>query len=143
MRVAVLGFVLVAACAPTVDGPAEHARAIDRRDADALEARLAALPGATSAHVVVHRPFRDPLVAAATPTPASAAILVVADARADHAAIAAAAARLAPAEIARPEIAVMTAPHVVAARPRLWIALLAAIALIAGAIAWRARPRRT
>ena len=75
---------VIAACAPVVDAPAERARAADAADGERLGAQLAALPGAWSAHATLHRAFRDPL--SGVTSPASAAVLVVIDDRADRAA---------------------------------------------------------
>lgn len=74
------------ACAPTVDGPAERQRTVDREDATQLAAQLASLPGAVSASATLHRSVRDPL-AVSPPSPSSAAVLIVVDDRADRAAI--------------------------------------------------------
>ena len=68
----------LAACAPSVDGPRERQRAVDREDADRLAAQLRELPGTVSASVTLHRAHRDPLGATA-PTPASGIALVVVD----------------------------------------------------------------
>lgn len=76
----------IAACAPTVDGPLERQRAIDRADADQLASQLAALPGALTASVTLHRAVRDPLVG--TTTAATAVVLLVVDDAADRAALA-------------------------------------------------------
>ncbi len=69
----------LAGCAPTVDGPVERQRTIDRDDADRLAAQLGALPGAISASVTLHRTVTDPL-AGTTRTAAGVALLVVDDA---------------------------------------------------------------
>ena len=84
---------VLAACAPTVDGPADRQRAIDREDADRLASQLAALPGAISASATLHRSVRDPL-AVAVPSPSSAAVLIVVDDAADRTAIARSASEL-------------------------------------------------
>lgn len=76
--------VVIAACAPVVDGPAEQARAADAADGDRLGAQLAALPGAWSAHATLHRAVRDPL--SGETSPASAAVLVVIDDHTDRSA---------------------------------------------------------
>src|SRR5262245_45517994 len=102
----------IAACAPPIDGPAERARVADRDDSAALAAELAALPGATSAHVVLHRPARDPFTLATSP--ASAAVLVIVDDRANVAEIEATTRRLVRAaapEITSPVVAVMVGVH--------------------------------
>ena len=143
------------ACAPQIDGPIERQRTIDRGDADRLAAQLAQLPGAVRAEVTLHRPVVDPLSEATTP--ASAAVLVVVDDKADRAAITRSALALvrgtAP-EIAEPAIVVElgavradiahVGPFAVEAKtkPRLVALLsiaLALIALLSGYIAWRAR----
>jgi type III secretory pathway lipoprotein EscJ len=67
----------LAACAPTVDGPVERQRTIDREDADRLAAQLGVLPGAISASVTLHRAVTDPL--AGTTSPAAAVVLLVVD----------------------------------------------------------------
>lgn len=58
------------ACAPSVDGPIEHQRAIDREDGDRLSAQIALLPGVVGAQVVLHHAARDPLAL----TPAAPAV---------------------------------------------------------------------
>jgi type III secretory pathway lipoprotein EscJ len=147
--------VAIAACAPRLDGPVEAQRTVDRDDADQLAAALAELPGAVRAHVTLHRPVRDPLTGATT-SPAASALIVIDD-RADPAAVVAAARRLVHAavpEIAEPAIAVeigasrpelaRVGPFTVAAgdRPALvatLAVLLAAVAGLAGWLAWRYR----
>ena len=147
--------VVLAACAPAIDGPLDHQRAIDREDAVHLGAQLAALPGAVRAEVTLHRPVVDAFTHETTP--ASAAILVVVDDRADRAAITDAARRLAHAtapEIPAPEIAVELGairPQLAAVGPfavetrsrtRLVVTLaggLAVIFLLAAWIAYRER----
>lgn len=149
----------LAACAPTVDGPLEHQRAIDREDGDRLAAQLAALPGAVTAHVTVHRAAHDPLGVTA-PSVASASVLIIIDDRADRVAITADAATLVHAtlpELAAPAILVevgarrpalaKVGPFSVeqASRGPLRAALAAALAMIAALaawIAWRERYRR-
>jgi type III secretory pathway lipoprotein EscJ len=150
--------VLIAACAPEIAGPLEQQRALDRDDATHLAGQLAALPGAVRADVTLHRPASDPLTRATTP--ASAAIVVVVDDRADRTAVTEAARRLAHAtapEIpdpvievelgaVRPQIA-RVGPFSVDVRdkPALVAVLASAFALIAGLagwIAWRERYRR-
>jgi type III secretory pathway lipoprotein EscJ len=81
--------VVLAACAPSVDTPAEHQRAIDAADSARLSTQLAALPGAWSAHATLVRPIEDPLSPSQTKSKskASAAVLVVIDDKADRAAI--------------------------------------------------------
>jgi type III secretory pathway lipoprotein EscJ len=149
-----LAFVVVA-CAPPVDGPAERARTADAQDGAALERALAALPGATSAHAVLHRGFHDPL--AGTDAPASAAVLVVVDDRANVSDVEAAAKRLVHAaapDIAAPEVIVAVGAHrpelarvgpfTVDARSKrllagVLVAGLALVAALAGYVALRAR----
>ena len=83
----------ISACAPPVDGPVAHQRAIDRDDADRLAAQLGQLPGVVAASVVLHHALRDPL-AVTPPAPATAAAVISVDDRADRDAIRGAAARL-------------------------------------------------
>ncbi len=147
--------VLLACCAPTLDTPLAAQRAIDDHDATRLAAQLAELPGAVRADVTLHRPVTDPL--ARTTTPASAAIVVVVDDRADRAAIASTARTLARAtapEIPDPTIAVelgairpelaRVGPFVVDARHKTALvatlaAALAVIAALAGGLAYTYR----
>jgi hypothetical protein len=155
--VRVLWLLVVIACAPAIDGPLEQQRSRDAVDAAELSAQLGTLPGAVRADVTLHRPFHDPL---GNSQPASAAVVVVIDDRADRVAIENSTRALvhgtAP-EIADPVIAVevgairptlvTVGPFTVEARtkPRLVavLALLfAAVAALAGWIAWRARPQR-
>src|SRR5262249_29739669 len=99
--------VLLAACAPQIDGPIEHQRALNRDDAARLAVQLAELPGALRADVTLHRPVTDPL--SPEPPPAGGAIVIVVDDHAARAAIGDAARRLAHAtapEIPDPAIAV-------------------------------------
>jgi len=145
----------IASCAPTIDGPLEQQRARDTVDATELQTQLAALPGAVRADVTLHRPLQDPLGAS---QPASAAVLVVVDDRADRAAIDRTARALvhgtAP-EITDPQVAVevgairptlaKVGPFTVEAhsKPRLVVSLALALGLLAGLagwIAWRERP---
>jgi type III secretory pathway lipoprotein EscJ len=147
----------LAACAPPIDGPLDHQRAVDRADADHLALQLVRLPGAVHADVTLHRPMIDPLTEAVTPP--SAAILVVIDDKADGRAIKRSAIALvrgtAP-EISEPEIVVelgATRPALASVGPftvesqsktRLVGAFATAFALIAalaGWIAWRERWR--
>lgn len=148
---------LSAACAPTIDGPLEHQRAVDRADAAHLASQLAQLPGAVRAEVTLHRPVVDPLTEATTP--ASAAILVVVDDKADRRAItrsAIALARGTAPEIAEPEIVVelgatrptlaSVGPFSVEARSKptlvgVLAAVLGLVAALAAWIAWRERWR--
>lgn len=164
MRSTQLGLVVVAslfaACAPTVDGPVETQRAADRVDANALAEQLAQLPGAVKAEVTLHRPIADPLAPASEGVaPASAAILVVIDDKADRAAVARAALTLARGiapEVSEPALVVEVGavrpalahvgPFTVEAgsRARLVAALaigFAAVAAFAGWVAWRERWR--
>jgi type III secretory pathway lipoprotein EscJ len=148
--------VVIAACAPAIDGPLEQQRSRDAADAAALAAQLGQLPGAVRAEVTLHRPVHDPLGAS---QPASAAVVVVVDDRANRAAIDRSARTLlhgtAP-EIADPQIAIelgATRPQLASvgpitvesrSKPRLVALLALAFALIAGLagwIAWRERPR--
>ena len=99
--------IALAACAPTVDGPVERQRAVDRDDGDRLALQLAQLPGAVSAQVTLHRAARDPL-GVSPPSPASAAALIIVDDQANRAAVTQAATTLVRA--AAPEI---TAPAIV------------------------------
>lgn len=112
--------VAISACAPTLDGPVDHQRALDRDDGDRLAAQLAQLPGVATAAVVLHRAMRDPLGVAA-PSPAMFTAVIGVDDRADAAAIRAATARLAHATL--PELAPPVEPaieiNVVVRRPSL------------------------
>lgn len=157
MRLALL-LALCVACAPQIDGPIERQRAIDRDDGQRLAAQLAQLPGAVRAEVTLHRPVVDVLTE--TSTPASAAVLVVVDDKADRRAIQRSAIALvrgtAP-EIAEPAIVVelgavrpvlaTVGPFTVEARskPRVVATLAVALSLIialAGFIVWRERAAR-
>jgi type III secretory pathway lipoprotein EscJ len=157
VRAIVIAVLVVTACAPTIDGPLETQRAADRDDAVRVAAQLAALPGAVRADVTLRRPIVDPLTQVTSP--ASAAVLVVVDDRADRAAIARASVALvrgtAP-EILEPAIVVelgATRPQLVEVGPftveagsrRRVVATLAAafavIAALAGWLAWRERWR--
>ena len=147
-----------AACAPVIDGPVEHQRALDRDDAVALSRQLSALPGAVRAEVTLHRAVRDPL-ANDPPAPAGAAAIVIVDDQADRIAVRDAALRLVHAaapEIPEPSIVIelgatrpelaSIGPFTVAASSKrgLVAALaiaLAVIAALAGFIAFRERPR--
>lgn len=147
--------ITLVACAPTIDGPIDHQRGLDRADADRLAAQLSALPGAVRADVTLRRPVVDPLTEASTPP--SAAIVVVVDDKADQRAIKRSAIALvrgtAP-EIPEPEIIVelgatrptlaSIGPFTVEARskPKL-VALLAVVfALVAGLAGWIAYRER-
>lgn len=149
---------LLAACAPTVDGPADRQRVVDREDADRLAAQLAALPGAISASATVRRSVQDPLAVTAS-SPNSAAVLIVVDDRADRTAITRTATELTRAtapEIERPVILVevgairpslaKVGPFTVEASSRgpLRAALAVALVLVAALAGWiavKARPR--
>lgn len=150
--------VVLVGCAPSVDGPGEHQRAIDRADGERLTAQLAALPGVVRAEVMLHRAARDPL-ATAPASPAGASLVVIVDDQTDRAATTDAAHRLARAiapdveptvlvEVGaiRPTLA-KVGPFTVDATSRnpLRAVLGGALALIAGLagwIAWRERQRR-
>jgi hypothetical protein len=88
-----IALALAAGCAPQIDGPVDHQRAIDRDDGDRLGTQLAQLPGVVTASVVLHRAMRDPL-AVAPPRPATLTAVISIDDRADRGAIHEAAARL-------------------------------------------------
>jgi type III secretory pathway lipoprotein EscJ len=156
-----LALVLLAcvACAPQIDGPVERQRALDRDDSSRLAAQLAQLPGAVRAEVTLRRPIVDPLTPRGAATPASAAVLVVVDDKADRRAIQRSAIALvrgtAP-EIGEPSIVVelgatrpelvQVGPFTVEARskPRVVAAFAIALVLIAalaGVVAWRERGR--
>jgi type III secretory pathway lipoprotein EscJ len=146
-------------CAPTVDGPVERQRAADLADGDRLAAELAALPGAVSARVTLHRPAADPLTLA-SPSPAGAAILVVVDDKADRGATlddARALIRAAVPEIVEAKLVIevgakraelaRVGPFTVEAGSRgllrgVLAALLALVAALAGYVAWRLAPRK-
>lgn len=158
MRTALVIVALVA-CAPSIDGPVERQRTIDREDSQRLAAQLAQLPGAVRADVTLHRPIVDPLTEVATP--ASAAILIVVDDKADRAAIersARALARGTAPEISEPAIAIelgavrpalaTVGPFSVEARSKRRVVFafaitLALVVMLAGYIAWRERWRIT
>lgn len=93
-------------CAPAIDGPVEHQRAIDRDDGDRLAAQLAQLPGVVAASVVLHHAMRDPL-AVAPPAAATFSAVITVDDQADAGAIRGATARLARAAV--PELATTAA----------------------------------
>jgi type III secretory pathway lipoprotein EscJ len=158
VRWLLLVVVVLLACAPRIDGPVERQRAIDRDDSTRLAAQLAQLPGAVRAEVVLRRTVVDPL--SESVSPASAAVLVVIDDKADRAAIQRSAIALvrgtAP-EIGEPSIVVevgavrpelaIVGPFVVEAKskPRIVAAFAIALAVIsglAGYVAWIRRPRR-
>jgi type III secretory pathway lipoprotein EscJ len=108
--------VLLVACAPVVDGPAERQRAADRDDAARLTAQLSALPGVVRAEVMLRRSIADPL-APSPPTPASASLVIIVDDRADRPATTAAARALTRA--AAPEVDPTILVEVGATRPSL------------------------
>lgn len=147
MRAGVLALSIAlagASCAPTIDGPVETQRAVDDRDSARLARQLAELPGAVRADVTLRRSVVDPFTAAASP--ASAAVLVVVDPRADRAEVTRAASALVRGvvpDVSAPAIVVEVAPAPVTSRPP--IAPLAivfgAIAMIAAWLAWRERWR--
>ena len=89
-----LAVAISAGCAPAIDGPIDHQRAIDRDDGDRLAAQLGQLPGVVAASVVLHRTTRDPL-AVTPPSPPSLAAVIAVDDQADRDAIRAATDRLA------------------------------------------------
>ena len=156
--------IALAACAPTVDGPAERQRALDREDGARLAVQLSALPGVLRAEAVIRRPARDPFarapaasvmvsVTASAAASATASVVVTVDDLADRAAIAAAARTLAAA--LAPGAAPAIVVEVGAIRPRLAkvgpftveagsraplrAALAAALALIAALAGWIGR----
>jgi type III secretory pathway lipoprotein EscJ len=96
----------LAACAPIVDGPIEHQRAIDRDDGDRLAMMIARLPGVVHAEIALHHPVRDPL-AIAPASPAAFSAVITTDDRANAEALRAAIARLAHATL--PELAELAA----------------------------------
>ena len=150
----------LAACAPTVETPADAAHRRDLRDAAAIAAQLARLPMVTHADVVLRRPVADPL-RAAPPAAATAAVLLVHEARAAggslvadaRALVAGAAPEVAPEHLtvvarpaAPPVVLAPVGPFRVAAssRPGLVATLVALLALCAGlgvTLAWRERQR--
>jgi type III secretory pathway lipoprotein EscJ len=150
--------VLLVACAPVVDGPAEMQHTIDRVDEQRLTAQLLALPGVVRAEVLIRRPARDPLGTQPAAAP-GASIVVIVDDQTDRAATTAAARSLA--NVAAPGIEPAIVVEVGAVRPvlakvgpftveaaskgRLKAVLaiaLAVIAALAGWIALRLRPSR-
>jgi hypothetical protein len=108
--------VLLVACAPVVDGPAERQRAADHADAARLTAQLAALPGVVRAEVLLLRSISDPL-APTPPTRAAASLVIIVDDRADRAATAAAARALS--RTAAPDVDPTILVEVGATRPSL------------------------
>jgi hypothetical protein len=83
------------ACAPTVDGPAERQRVRDREDGERLRAQVAALPGVDRAEVVLVRSEPDPLAPRRAVAGHVVSVVVIVDDKADRAAVAGAAGRLA------------------------------------------------
>jgi type III secretory pathway lipoprotein EscJ len=158
VKIALLVVAMIA-CAPQIDGPIERQRAIDRDDATRLASQLGKLPGAVYAEVTLRRPAVDPLTE--TATPASAAVLVVVDDKADAGTVQRSALALVrgtapeipePAIVVelgavRPELA-RVGPFTVEARSKSRIVAAFAIALglvvaLAGFVAWRERWRLT
>jgi len=158
----VLAMAIPAGCAPPIDGPIEHQRAIDREDGDRLAAQLAQLPGVVGANVVLHHAMRDPL-AVTPPAAATFSAVLATDDQAAPDALRAATARLAHAAL--PELPAAAALpieiNVAVRRPALaklgpfWVEqaartpLKAALALgclaiagLAGTLALRARRHR-
>jgi hypothetical protein len=101
-RLAIAIAVAISACAPALEGPIDHQRAIDRDDGDRLAAQLARLPGVVAASVILHRAARDPLAVTAPSPPSLSAVLGVDD-KADPAALRAQVLRVARAQL--PELA--------------------------------------
>lgn len=157
VAIAILG-ALAVACAPRVDGPIEKQRLADAADAERLTAQLVALPGVVRAEVALHRAVVDPLAVARPPTPSSLSLVVIVDDRADRAALAGTARRLASAiapgieptvvvEVGaiRPQLA-KVGPFTVEARSKpalqaTLVVVLATIAALAASLAYRQRPR--
>lgn len=148
--VGAVALVMLGACAPSMDGPAERQRAVDREDADRLAAQLARLPGTRTAEVTLRRPARDPLDVSPAGAASAGALLIVDD-QADRAAIARAAAtlvRAAAPEVEAPAIVVevgarrptlaRVGPFTVEASSRgpLRAALALALALILALASW-------
>lgn len=106
LRAAALALAISIGCAPPIDGPIDHQRAIDRDDGDRLAAQLALLPGVVGASVVLRHAMRDPL-AVAPATAATFAAVITTDDAAEPDAIRAAAVRLAHAAL--PELPGTTA----------------------------------
>jgi type III secretory pathway lipoprotein EscJ len=156
--VRVLVLAAIAACAPSIDGPTERQRVVDRADEGRLATQLAQLPGAIHAEVALHRSVVDPFTQQRSP--ASAAVVLVVDDRADRAALTTSARHLVRAtapELPEPLIAIelgatrpelaRLGPFTVEARSKsrlvgVLAATFAVIALLAGWIAWRERPAR-
>jgi hypothetical protein len=108
--------VVIAACAPQLDSPVAHQRAIDRDDARALTTQLIRFPGVVAADAVLERPVSDPLTGLSAP--AGASIVLVVDSTADRAELgqlAKARVHIIAPEIPDPQVAVVPS----AARPEL------------------------
>ena len=145
---------ILTGCAPTVDGPVERQRALDRADGAQLAAQLVALPGVVKSEVILHRAASDPL--APVPAQPGAAIVVIVDDRADRAAIGdrarelakAVAPELAPTVVVevgaeRPELARVGPFRVVeSSRAALRATLIAGLVVILALAAWVARGYR-
>jgi hypothetical protein len=89
-----IAVVISVGCAPVIDGPIDHQRAIDRDDSARIAAQLAHLPGVVTADVVLRRAMRDPL-ALAPPSPAAFSAVLTVDGHAEPPVIRAATERLA------------------------------------------------
>lgn len=112
----VLLLLVLAACAPRVDGPTEQQRLADRADADRLTAQLSALPGVVRVETTLRRSTRDPLSVSAPAIPSLSAVVIVDD-QADRAAVTATTKLLARATA--PEIEPTVVVEVGAVRPKL------------------------
>jgi hypothetical protein len=147
--------VVIAACAPQLDSPIAHQRAIDRDDARALATQLTRLPGVVAADAILERPVSDALTGVSSPGGAS--IVLVVDSTADRPELdrlAKARVHVIAPEIPDPQVAVMPSaarpevsrlgPFLVATRDRNALVAVLAIcfALVAAAtgyIMWRER----
>lgn len=150
----ILTAVVLVGCAPSVDGPVERQRALDRADSAQLAAQLQALPGVQRSEVVLHRAARDPL--ALHDAVAGGSIVVVVDDRTDRAAMretAGALARALAPELEPTIVVAAGAPRVELAkvgpfevasgsRAAVRATLLAALAVIAALAVWIARSYR-
>ena len=150
----ILTAAVLVGCAPVVDGPVEHQRALDRADSAQLAAQLLALPGVQKSEVVLHRAARDPL--ALGESVAGGSIVVVVDDKTDRAAMRDTAASLAHAlapELQPTIVVAVGAPRVELARvgpfevtsgsrAAVRATLLGALAVIAALAAWIARSYR-
>jgi hypothetical protein len=151
----VLIAIAVCACAPAIDTAAERASAIDAGDAEHAAAVIRTAPYVIDARVALHRAFRDPLTGASSR--GAAMVVVIVDARAQSAAIDAVARSAIRALMpdVTPQVVVTAAgqrdelarvgPFTVAASSKLpltvvLVLLLAAVAALAGYVAWRDRP---